>query len=233
MKSTIVFVSALLFAFVASAADWDRAISVNGTCLKMVTSDRGSITVTADIQDKELAKATKRATESYEAVRAAVLKLALKDAQISTSEYNVSEVREWEKEKSVFKGFRARMGLRVATSETSRLGDVIAIAAKEGIRDVVALTTYLSEEKSKIERESCLESAVQNAFAKATRMAKAAGAKVGKSLTITEEGAPTPIPPRPRGEMKAMMMEADTAAPSVDASSGNIAVSVNVTYALE
>jgi uncharacterized protein len=133
----------------------------------------------------------------------------------------------------VFKGYRARIGLSVATSETSRLGEVIAIASKEGIREVGALSTYLSDEKSKTEREACLEMAVQNAFAKASRMAKAAGAKVGKTMSIVEDGASAPPPPRPVYRM-AMDMEAKAAsAPTIEASSGNITVNVDVTYALE
>lgn len=231
MKSAFVFTTVLFVSGLAHAAD--RTISVSGNCMKMVTSDRGSITVTADIQDKDLARATKKATESYEAVRSAVQKLNLKDAQVSTSEYNVSEIREWEKEKTVFKGYRARIGLHVATSETSRLGEVIAIASKEGIREVGALSTYLSDEKSKTEREACLETAVHNAFAKASRMAKAANAKVGKTMSIVEEGASAPPPPRPVHRMAMDMEMKTTSAPTIEASSGNISVDVDVTYALE
>lgn len=233
-----VFVSMLLTGSPRASAqgrDLVRAVSVNGQCLKMVPADRGAIVVTADIQDKDLQQAIKKSTQSYEAVRGAVQKLGLKDAQLTTSEYNVQEVRDWEKDRSVFKGYRARMGLQVATSEISRLGEVIAIAAKLGVRDVGALRTYLSEEKTKRERESCLEMAITNAQSKAARMAKAASAKLGRVLTMTEEGAEAPNPPIMHMKSANVEMEAsaDMAPPSVDASSERISVNVNVTYGLE
>lgn len=232
-----ILISALALGLQANAQErLPRAISVNGNCIKTVTFDRGEIVVTADVLDADLQKATKRAAETYESVRAAVQKLNLKNVELMTNEYSVTEQKEWEKERTVSKGFRARMGLKVTTSEISRLGEVIQIAANQKVRDVSALRSFLSDEKAKVERESCLEEAVQNAQAKAGRMAKVGGAKLGKALQITEEGAapPEPIPVRPMRAEKAMMSSyAMDSAPTVEAGANRMSVNVNVTFALE
>jgi uncharacterized protein YggE len=225
-----------LFVLCASSADAsvERMVAASGTCTKAVVPDRGSLNVTANVQDMDLQKASKKATDAYDKLKSAIQKLNLKDVEISTSEYDLSEVREWEKEKSVFKGFRARMGLSVTTSEIARLGEVISIAANQGLREVGSLRTFLSDKKSEDERANCLESAVDNARAKASRMAKAANVKLGRVLTINESGASFPQPPMPRMEMAmAKGMAMDQASTAVDAGTQRLSVSVDVTFGLE
>lgn len=241
MKTKLVILAVVsVFAAATQAQDrLPRTISVTGNCTKNVTYDRGAIVVTADALDLDLQKATKRATDTYEAVRAAVQKLNFKDVQLTTSEYSVTEQKEWEKERSVSKGFRARMGLQVTTSEISRLGEVIAIAAKQNVRDVSALNSFLSADKEKTEREACLEAAVQNAQAKAARMAKVANAKLGRIQQLVEEGAsaPEPVSQAPGGqrmkkEVAYSSMMSD-GGPGIEAGAGRLRVNVNASFALE
>ena len=213
-----------------------RSISVSGQCLRTALPDRGSITVTADNRDKNLQTATKKTTESYEELKKAVQKLGLKNVELQTSEYVVDEIREWEKDKSVFKGYRARMGLQVTTSEFARLGEVIAIASNQSLKEVGSLRTFLSDEKNREERTACLEEAIGHAQIKAAKMAKAAGAKLGRVLQLQEEGASNPQPPTPMYEarmLKSAMNDAMPAPPSVDAANQKISLSIQAVYSLE
>ena len=114
MKRILLIAGILIASASPNAEAFDRMIYSNGACTKAVVPDRGSITVVATNQDMDLQKASRKSTEAYEKLKAAVRKLNLKDEDLATSEYDLSEVREWEKEKSVFKGFRARMGLSIA-----------------------------------------------------------------------------------------------------------------------
>lgn len=220
----------------AAEPGFGRTISVSGTCLRSAIPDRGSIVITPEFTDPDIKSAAKKATGQYEAIKAEIQKLNLKNLELSTNEYSVLELREWEKNKQVSKGFRARMGLQVTTSETSRLGEVIAIAAARNVKDVGALQTFLSDEKSRGEREACLEEAIQHAQTKAGRMAKAAGARLGRVLQLNEEGASSP-PPMPMVPMMAMKasggMEREMQAPSVDSAAQKIQLSVSALYQLE
>jgi uncharacterized protein YggE len=219
-----------------ASADNVRTVSVSGQCLRTALPDRGSITVVPEFQDKDISVVTKKTTDSYEAVKKAVVALKLKNLEISTSEYSVSAMNDYVKGKTVPRGFRARMGLLVTTSETARLGEVIAIAAKNNVQDVGALYSFLSDETSRSEHEACLEEAIQHASAKAARMAKAAGAKLGKVQSLQEEGSSLPPPPRPMMMAREAMSEdapLGSVAPSVDTSAQKIQLSVNAVYSLE
>lgn len=212
-----------------------RAVSVSGACLRQVTPDRGSISMVAEARENDLQTATQKATRSYERARAAIQKLALPDADLRTTEYSVGEIREWENNKSVFKGFKARMGLKVSTSALQKLGDVMSIAAREGLVDVGALTMFLSDEKTKQERFACLQDAAADAKAKADKLATSLGAKVGPVLAISEGGASMPGP-RPEMMMEtASMLKAGRAmdAPAIEAGQQNMTVNVSVTFALQ
>ncbi|MES2854401.1 MAG: SIMPL domain-containing protein [Bdellovibrionota bacterium] len=234
-KLVLIAASALtLVSSLPAHAAVERIVVVNGICSKSVVPDRGSINVVATTQDLDLQKASKKTTEAYEKLKGAVQKLNLKDVEISTTEYSLSEVRDWEKEKSVFKGFRARMGLGITTSEIARLGEVIQLAANQNLKEVGALNAFLSDAKIQTERESCLEDAIANARSKATRMAKAAGGKVGKALVVVETGASVPQPRLMESQAKASFAGAmSDAPPSVDAGQQKLTVSVDVTFSLE
>jgi len=214
-----------------------RMVSVNGACLRSVQPDRGSITVTAQNLDFDLQKAAKKTTEAYEKLRKAVQKLGLKNLELSTSEYDLSEVREWEKDKQVFKGFRSRMGLTVTTTEISRLGEIIVIAGAQNLREVSRLQTFLSPEKQKVERETCLEEAVKNARAKADAIAKAAGARVGRVLTVNEGSSggneAQPFYARMDKANLAGAPERESAPPNVEASTVKISVEVSASFGLD
>jgi uncharacterized protein YggE len=218
----------------AEAAAPERMISASGLCTHSVVPDRGSINIVAMSQDLDLQKASRKTTDAYEKLKSAVQKLNLKDLELSTSEYDLSEINEWQKDRSVFKGFRARMGLSVTTSEISKLGEVIAVAANEGLHEVSGLRTFLSDAKTESEKESCLEHAVENARAKASRMAKAANGRLGKVISVVETGSSLPQPPVQRMAMGMAMDKAEMASTAnVDAGTQKIGVSVDVAFTLE
>lgn len=221
---------------VLAQSQTQRSVSVMGTCLRSAPPDRASITVTAQAVDKDIQKAAKSATESYESFKKSVQKLKLKDLEISTSEYNLQELREWQKDRQVSKGFQSRMGMNIKTSEISRIGEVIALASRQGLRDVGDLRMFLSEEKRKTEHEACLVEAIQNAQAKAEIMAKAASAKLGRVHYVSENGdldAPRPRPVPFAKTMSADMASIEMAPPSIDAGPMSLSVQVSVSYALE
>jgi uncharacterized protein YggE len=219
----------------SSAHALDRTVNVSGQCLRTTFPDRGSMNIVPEFQDADIKVATRKATESYEKIKKQIQALNLKNLEIQTSEYSVNQQFDYVKGKSVSRGYRARMGLLVTTSETARLGEVISVAAQNNVKDVGALSTFLSEEKSRDEREACLEEAIQHASSKAARMAKAAGARLGKIVSLQEEGGGY-TPPQP---MRNMMMEksmadaSPAAAPVVDSASQKIQLSVNAVYILE
>jgi hypothetical protein len=239
MKKLVVSAAVLSLIWVArfaSAGDVPpRSISVSGHCVRTVTPDRGSILVTVDVLDKDLKSATRQAAQTYERVKQAVEKLGLADLNVSTSEYSVREDRQWENQKPVFKGYRSRLGLKVVTSSIDKMGDVIALAAREGVQDVGALQTFLSEEKLLKEQMECLKQAAENARAKADRLAVSLNARVGDVLRVAEQGAGGPV--MPRHEMSVMAMDGSPMAkampsPSIAAGTQTLELDVEVSFGI-
>lgn len=181
----------MAFSFSAQAAP-ERSVTVSGECVRRAIPDRGAIVVTADFLEPDLKSASRKATLAYERIKEAIKKLGLENMELRTTETTLIEQKEWEKNRHVSKGYRARMGLEVSTSEPQKLGEVVAIAARENVRDVGQLTTFLSEEKKQKEQMACLQIAAAHAKSKAERLAASLGAKVGDVLSIQESNASIP-----------------------------------------
>lgn len=213
-----------------------RQVHVGGHCVRSVLPDRGSVTVTVSVLDRDLKAASRQASLTYERLKQAIEKLPLADPALTTSEYSVREERSWEKDKQVPKGFRARLGLRVVTSSIDKLGEVLALAAREGVQDVGGLQTFLSDEKRLKEQMECLRQAAENARAKADKLAVSLGARVAEVLSIREQGVGGLPGPAPLAA--SMMALEDSAAarsmpvPSVVAGAQTLELDVWVTFAL-
>jgi uncharacterized protein YggE len=225
---------AFLLVFTASQAfaSETHTVTVEGTCTHQVVPDRASITLTADVVDSDLKSATRQAMDEYEKTREAVKKLGLEDLEIKTSEYSVGENRVWQKDTSVLKGYRARMGLYVATSQIQRLGEVIAIASREDLKDVGTLTSFLSDEKTKQEQLSCLEEAAKDAHTRAEKLAQSLGSKVGVVISITQTASQSPIRPRPMLAMRNALVGGEAHPPQVEAGEEAVSVQIQAQFAL-
>ena len=184
----------------------------------------------------DLQAAAKKATEIQEKVKEAIQKLRLENFNLTTSEYTLIEVKEWQKDKTVFKGFKARMGFRVSTSSIQRLGEVIAIAAKNGVRDVGALNTFLSQEKLLKEQSGCLEEAGANATLRAAKLAASLDARLGEILQISEfqpTSQDNPVALHMMRKSNENMDAGGIAAPSVEGGSQALSVTIYATFALK
>ena len=179
-----------------------RSVSVTGECSKKVSADRVSVQLTAETTARDIKEAVKNTTVTYEKLRDGVKKLNLEELELETTEYSVQEIKEWEKDRSVSKGFRARMGLEVSTRSLSRIGEVLTLAAREEIKDVGALRTLLSRDRLKTEKAACLEAAALDARAQAEKLVLALGTRLGEVLSLAEGDAPLFQPPqRPMGSL--------------------------------
>lgn len=168
------------------AGDITGGITVSGECLRKVTQDRGSVTVSSSKVLPTSRQASEAVMESHEQVKSKVKELGLKDFTPETANYSVGEERVYENKKWVSKGYRATLSTRFETSEIRRLGEVMTVAAELGADRVGGLNVFVSPEKLKSEREACLEIAMQNAAAKAERIAVGAAVQVDRILEVKE-----------------------------------------------
>lgn len=231
MKKLICITLLLSVSTLAHAVD--RQVVVVGNCLKSVLPNRGSVDFYAESLNKDASKALADATKTFEAARDAVKKMNLKDLELSTLENSVFEENAWENNKTVFKGYKGRIGLRVYTSEIAKLGEVVTKVSKSGIKNIGSLQTDLSPAKLKEEQESCLAVAVENAKSKAEKMAKAAQSKIGKVVLIQEDFAEVPQarPYMMKSAMAGARNEMDSA--TIDTKAESLSMNVKVTFELQ
>jgi uncharacterized protein YggE len=214
-----------------------KGISVAGECLKKVTQDRGGVSLGTTALAEKAGDAAEQTIKAHEKMKAEVGKLALRDFTAETENYGVSQECSYEEGKRKCTGFRATLSTRFETSDIARLGDIVAIGAKHNSQEVSQLSTFVSPEKMKAERESCLEIATKNAAAKAQKLANGAGVRLGAPQSILEATDMGTHPPYPIARTRALSveanMEATMVAPTVDAKAQDIQVSVKAVYGIE
>ncbi len=217
----------------AGGAEVPRSVSVSGSCTRNVIPDRGAVVLTIDAKDPDAKRAQLAANRQYEGVRSKIEGLRLPDGEISTVEYVSEEIREWEKDRQVSKGFHTRIALRAETSDHGRLGEVIEVATRERVKNVGGLQLFISSKKIQEEKMACLKEASEQARAKADSLAHALGAKLGEVQTIQENSGPEyspPIAPMYGAPMEAM---AAKAAPRIEPGKTELSTTVQVSFGLK
>jgi uncharacterized protein YggE len=233
----ILFIAGIAFASQTGLCKPDyQGITAQGQCLKKVSQDRASVTLTSSILAATASEATQKATKANQNLRSEIQNLKLQNMTLETESFNVGEEREWVNKKMVSKGFRARISLVVETSDISRIGESISAASNVGIKDVGQLQTFVSKEKYKLEYENCLETAAKNAKDKALKLAKGAGVTLGKVQSIIEGLMPSSTSPHYNVRTFAMAKmggesdSAEQAAPEIDSKPEDLSVVVTVTF---
>ena len=223
----------ILISFSTYAEDKIRSVKVFGECDKKLETDRGSITVTVTNTHADIKKATWETTDTYNKFKAQIMSLDLKDKEVETVNYNVYEKKEWTRKKYVFKGYTAEMGLKISTSEVSRVGEIIKLANKFKISKIGSLTTFVSKKLQKEEYTKCLSVASANALEKAKKLAGALSAEIGKVMTINETGASRTSPVPIRHHRMEMAMAKSAEAPQITGKKVDFNVRVDVEFMLK
>jgi uncharacterized protein YggE len=222
----------LVTAALANPALNKNAVTVSGECRLEAVSDRGQLTVNVETLDKDVSKASKKTTEIYNKLKKSLEKLAIEDLQISTSGYNVYEQKEWENNKSISKGFKATLGMKVETNQIDKFSEIIKTASDAGISNIGNFSTFLSMEKQKKLALECLKVATQNAQTKAKTLAEGLGSKIGKALMISELEPNYNQPPMPVYGRMEMMKASDAAGPEISASTQEYSKQITVSFEL-
>ena len=235
---TLAILSCLPEVFAQGHEPIDRpqsGIMVTGECLTKVTQDTGSVTIGSSALSPSSKECSEKVIKAHEAIKKSVRDLNLPELAVETAEYSVQQECSYHEGKRHCQGFRAHLATRFETSDIARLGDVIAVSSSAGAEDVSGLTIFASPSKIKMARESCLETAMKDALAKAQKLANGAGIKLGKLLSVVEGGGHDLGEPMPMARRvgAAMMAEASAAAPSVDSKPLDVRVEVVARYAVE
>jgi uncharacterized protein YggE len=185
--------------------------------------------------DKDVAKASKRTNDQYNKLKKDLDKLKIEDLVITTSGYNVFELKEWENNKSVSKGFKATLGMTLESNKLESFSEIIRVANAANVTNISGFNTFLSLNKQKQLDLECLKVASKNAFDKAQVLAQELKGKLGSVAQISEVAQSVDPGPMPMGmEMKTTSMMAvgdGSSAPEV--SSGQTEYRKRITVSFE
>jgi uncharacterized protein len=224
-RALLVFAAGTLLVAPVQADSLPPAISVTGDATVSVPPDLAEVEagVTSD------AKTAHDASEANNATMGKLL-LALKAAGIDAKDIRTSRLSLQPQHGSNYSGPSAITGYRASNHVTVRLHDVAKVAGTidmlvgAGANDIGGINFMVSQASKLL--DDARTQAVADARRKAEIYAKAAGVTLGAPLSISEEGAPGPMPFR-------KMARALAVATPVAQGEETLSVTVSVTWAIK
>ena len=221
-------VATLLLAAPALAQTPPPAIAVTGEATMSVAPDQAEIDggVTSD------AKTAREASDANNAAMGKVL-LALKGAGIDEKDYQTSRLSLQPQFAANYKpsdrasgivSFRAVNRVTVKIRDVSKAAGMIDVLVGAGANEIGGINFTVTQASKFL--DEAREKAIADARRKAEIYAKAAGVTLGEPISISEEGAPTPMF---RGKLAAPMAPGAQVAPGEE----TLSVSVGVTWAIK
>lgn len=202
----------------------ERTVTVSGTAT--IRSQPDEATVTLGVQTRALtAEAAMRDNaERMREVIAAVRREGVAADDVATAW--VSLYPQYDANGIGVEGYVAENQVTVTVRSMQAVGRVIDVAVEAGANLTSGISFGLSDEGEGVER--ALAEAVDDARAKALALAEATGAELGAVVSISETGAPGPIPVyRDLG-----VAEGAAGAPPIEPPTIETQVSVTVTWEL-
>ncbi|MFL6247085.1 MAG: SIMPL domain-containing protein [Thermoanaerobaculia bacterium] len=207
-----------------------ETVSVSGTGRSSVTPDRFSFNVgvqtVANTVDDAVAQNNKRVAAIIAAIKAA----GAQDKDIQTSNFNIWPQQDYrEGQQPRILGYQVMNNITVRSTKVADAGRLLGIAIGAGVNNSSGITFENSDPARG--RDQGLRAAFDDAKARATLLAQAAGRTLGRVLTISE-GVQS-VPPQPYPMQRAMAMEARaTSDVPVEAGSQEQSYTVSVTFEL-
>jgi uncharacterized protein YggE len=207
-------------------------IWVSGTGKVYAVPDIAELTLGIEAQAATVAEAQSKATEAMNNVVNALKASGVKEEDIQTQYYNITEVTKWNDKdgESVIIGYKVTNTVVAKVKEVDKAGEVIdAVVAAGGDYTRINGINFTVEDPN-IYYAQAREKAITYAKAKAEQMATLTGVKLGKVTYISENTY------MPSGNYISNRLEA--AAPAIDTTSISpgqleITTTVQIAYSIE
>lgn len=207
-----------------------ESVTVSGTGRAVVTPDRftfqvGVHTVAATVDDA-VAENNRRVAS----VIAALKKAGAQDRDIQTSQFTIYPQQDYkEGQLPRILGYQVQNTVTVRSTKVNDAGRLLGIAIGAGVNTSSGINFEVSDPARG--RDQGLKAAFDDARAKATLLAQAAGRTLGRALEITEGQRMNEPPPRPMYARLEAQAAANADVP-VEAGTQEVQYIVTVTFAL-
>lgn len=200
-------------------------ITVTGEGVVTAAPDLATVSLGVTTQGDTAAAAMAANTEALTAVLARVKAAGVEDRDIQTSTLNLNP--NWSNSDgssmAVIQGYVATNLLSIRVRDMAKLGEVLDAAITDGANTLNGISFGLAEPDPAM--DEARRSAVAKAKARAELLVTAAGASLGKIVSINEAGMSSPMP--------MFRMEAAMADAPVPVQGGEVGVTANVTITWE
>ncbi|HEY0140862.1 MAG TPA: SIMPL domain-containing protein [Thermoanaerobaculia bacterium] len=208
-----------------------ETISVSGSGKATLVPDRFSFTVGVQTVGNTVDEAVNENNRRTAAVIAALKKAGAEERNIQTSNFNIWPQQDYQEGRLPrILGYQVSNSITVRSTKIGDAGRLLGIAINAGVNTSSGLNFEVSDPARG--REQGLKAAYDDARAKATLLAQAAGRAVGRAITISE-GLQAPPPMYPQMQ-RGMAMESKAAVSDVpvEAGSQELAYTVSVVFEL-
>ena len=216
-------IAAALAPLPAGAAD--KFVTVTGEATVAVAPDMAVIRVGVTSQGKTAHEASDANSRQMTKVLAAIKDAGIADRDVQTSRLSLQPQYDPNKSGTArLLGFQVTNQVTIKIRETDKLPVILDRAIAAGANEMSGIEFVVSEQSKLLDQAR--DDAVADAHRKAELYAKAAGVKLGRVVSISEEGSSPP----PRPVMQAMRAGAVPVAPGEQTLRAAVTVSYDITY---
>lgn len=208
-----------------------QTLNVNGNGEVFIRPDIANISFSVETTAKTASLAVKENADKTSKVITSLKSQIGKEDKLSTSNYNLSPVNEYNNQtkKSEFIGYRATNTITVKTYNLENIGSLIDSASEAGSNNIQGLS-FDTTKRDEYRREAMVK-AVSDAKATANTVAGAAGVKITTIYQISPSyNYPAPVY-RDFSRGKASFAEA--AATPIEAGEISVKATVNMVFGIE
>ncbi len=178
----------------------EKLVTVTGEATIAVAPDTAMMRIGVSSQDKTAREASETNAKQMTAVLNAIKGAGVGDRDIQTSRLSLQPQYDPNKGGTArLTGFQASNQVTVRIRDIDKLPNVLDRAIAAGANEMSGIEFVVSEQSKLLDQAR--DDAIADARRKAELYAKAAGAKLGHVVSITEEGSAPP--PRPMQAMRA------------------------------
>lgn len=206
-----------------------ESVTVGGTGRSSVTPDRFVFTVGVQTVGNTVDDAVTQNNKRVAAVLAALKAAGAQEKDIQTSNFNIWPQQDYQEGRLPrILGYQVTNSVTVRSSKVADAGRLLGVAIGAGVNTSSGITFEVADPSRG--RDAGLRAAFDDARAKATLLAQAAGRTLGRAISISEgvQHMPQPMPMQ-----RAMAMEARVASSDVPVESGSQELTYLVTVTFE
>lgn len=222
----LTLIAALVLPLGAQAEELSRTITVVGEAEEQVVPDRARVSAGVVSRGRTADEGLAQNNSAMEKVLGVLDAAGIKAADVGTSGFGVSPLFEettGPRQARRIVGYQVTNTVTVLLRDIDKVGAVLDALVNAGANNLHGVTFFAARDTARQDRLRI--AAVKEARRKAMLMAEAAGAEVGRVVTISEAGGGTPFP------VARLQAEASSRVP-VAPGSQTIATTVTVAFEL-